>query len=385
MAEQPDLTNQTDQTDLTNQTDLTVTTPAGSYAVVVAAGALAQLPALLRQHGLTGALWLISDSNVFPHHGAALAEQLRAAGYSVQTQCVPAGEPSKSQQHYWELCSWLLENGVERRDVVLALGGGVVGDLAGFVAATVLRGLAFVQLPTSLLAMVDAAIGGKTGINHAQGKNLIGAFYQPRLVLADTLTLRTLPARELIAGWAEVIKHGVIRDAALFARLAASAPQLGVTGASHTPTSLPEPLTSEIIRQAAAVKVAVVNADEREQGERIILNYGHTLAHALETATGYTTWLHGEAVAIGMHAAAGIAGALGMLPAQVREQQHALLAAYGLPSDFPPNLDPEHMLALTLRDKKVRARRVRWVLPTAIGSVRVRDDVPEAVVRSVMD
>lgn len=362
--------------------ELTITTATASYPVIVGAGILSSLPTRLRESGLRGTAWIISDSAVFPHYGAAVESSLRDAGYAVQSYVVPSGEESKSQEHYWNLCTWLIDGGVERRDVVLALGGGVVGDLAGFVAASVLRGVAFVQMPTTLLAMVDASIGGKTGINHPLGKNLVGAFHQPRLVLADTHTLRTLPARELRAGWSEVIKHGVIRDAGLLTELEEEMEHLG--GSGDEAPALPEPRTSDIIRRAAAVKVAVVNADEREQGERIILNYGHTLGHALEAATAYGKLLHGEAVAIGMHAAAGIACALGLFSADERAYQQRLLTAYGLPTTFPADIDPEEILSLTLRDKKVQSRRVRWVLPAALGSVTVRDDVPVEVVRSVI-
>lgn len=364
------------------ENDLTITTPTASYPIIVGPGMLGQLPASLAALGLTGTLWLASDSEVFPRHGEALAARLRAAGATVKTHVVPAGEQSKSLESFWQLCSWMIGEGVERRDVLLALGGGVVGDLAGFAAAVVLRGIAFVQLPTTLLAMVDAALGGKTGINHPLGKNLVGAFHQPRMVLADTLTLRTLPARELRAGWAEAIKHGVIHDADLFARLEEHAPRLSSTGDERPP--LPEPLAGEIIQQAAAVKVAVVNADEREQGIRITLNYGHTLGHALEAACGYGRLLHGEAVAIGMHAAAGIAVQMGLLTEQERERQRLLLVAYGLPTAFPDDIDPQHILALTLHDKKVRQGSIRWVLPTGIGSVTVRSDVPEALVTAVI-
>jgi 3-dehydroquinate synthase len=362
-----------------SEQDLEIVTSSTTYPVVVGSGVLGTLPARLSERELHGACWLVSDSNVFPHYGAALEDHLTNAGYTVRTYVVPAGEASKSHEQFWDLCTWMIGNGVERRDVVLALGGGVVGDLAGFAAASVLRGIACVQLPTTLLAMVDAALGGKTGINHPLGKNLVGAFHQPRLVLADTLTLHTLAARELCAGWAEVIKHGVIRDAGLFALLEEHAAPFAT--ASARPADLPEPLTSAIIRRAACVKVNVVNADEREAGERIVLNYGHTLGHALEAATGYGTLLHGEAVAIGMHAAAGIAVELGLLSDEERARQQRLLETYALPTAFPPDVDLEAVLALTLRDKKVRGSRIRWVLPTAIGSVAVRDGVPEALVR----
>ena len=354
---------------------LYVTTATAHYPVVVAPDALPMLPHLLAEHDLHGKLWLICDSNVAEGYGTPLMQQLQAVGWQIQAYSVPSGEASKNAEQYGQLCTWLIANGVERGDVVLALGGGVVGDLAGFVAASVLRGIAFVQLPTTLLAMVDASIGGKTGINHPLGKNLIGAFHQPRLVLADTRLLRSLPPRELAAGWAEVIKHGVIYDAGLFALLEQHATELA---------QLAEPRTSSIIRQAAAVKVAVVSQDEHERGLRMILNYGHTLGHALEAATGYGTLLHGEAVAIGMHAAAGIAVALGLFTPAERMRQQALLHTYGLPTAFPTSTDPQAVVALTLRDKKVQQRRVRWILPTTIGAVTIRADVPAELVQAVV-
>lgn len=352
---------------------LTVTTSTATYPVIVEPNALARLPALLHELGLRGRLWLIADAAIDAPYAAPLAAHVHAAGYTVERYAVPSGEGSKSAEHLGDLYTWLIGGGVERRDAVLALGGGVIGDLAGFAAATVLRGIAVVQLPTTLLAMVDSAVGGKTGINHPLGKNLIGAFHQPRLVLADTTTLATLPPRELRAGWAEVIKHGVIRDAGLFEALEQSA------GAPRDAAAF-----ADLIRRAVAVKVAVVNADEREQGERIILNYGHTIGHAVEALAGYGGLLHGECVAIGMHAAARIAVALGVCDPALVERQQALLAAYSLAVAMPAGLDPDAILALTLRDKKVQAKRIRWVLPTAVGTVVVRDDVPESVVRAVL-
>jgi len=356
--------------------------------VIVAAGALAQLPERLAALGQRGALWLVSDAAVASTFGASLAARLSQAGYQVQRYTVPSGEASKSQEQLWRLYDWMIGNGVERRDTVLALGGGVVGDLAGYAAATVLRGIAVVQLPTTLLAMVDAAVGGKTGINHPLGKNLIGAFHQPRLVLADTDTLATLPRRELCAGWAEVIKHGVLREAGLFSDLEQLAAERGWTSAGFSGWNAEDaPLTDRLtalIRRAVAVKVAVVNRDEREQGERITLNYGHTIGHAVEALVSEWALLHGEAVAIGMHTEARIAAAMGLCDPALVERQRRLLAAYGLSVTLPSNLDPEAVLTLALRDKKVRAGRIRWVLPTAIGSVTVRDDVPETTVRAVL-
>ncbi|MCG8347160.1 MAG: 3-dehydroquinate synthase [Chloroflexales bacterium] len=363
--------------------ELVVTTSTVRYPVIVEAGALERLPHHLASLRLDGALWLVSDSAVYPRHGLALEERLRGAGYTVYSRIIPSGEASKNLDQLSQLYSWMLDGGVERRDTVLALGGGVVGDIAGFAAASILRGIALVQLPTTLLAMVDAAVGGKTGVNHPLGKNLIGAFYQPRLVLADTQTLRTLPSRELRAGWAEVIKHGVIRDAGLFDQLEHWQAEYGALSIDLGILSHQTPIT-DIIRRAVAVKVAVVSADEREQGERIILNYGHTVGHALEAAMGYGMLLHGEAVAIGMHAEARIAAAIGLCTPELVERQQQLLSAYGLAAAFPVHADREAILALMLRDKKVERKRIRWVLPTALGAVAVRDDVPVELVRETL-
>jgi 3-dehydroquinate synthase len=362
---------------------LVITTPAGSYDVLVGPNLLQELPARLQALGLSGTLWLISDSEVYPHHGAAVEGLLRGAGYRIESYAVPSGEASKDLAVVSKLYDWMIGGAVERRDAVLALGGGVVGDLAGFVAATVLRGLALIQLPTTLLAMVDSALGGKTGVNHAFGKNLIGAFHQPRLVLSDTNMLATLPARELRAGWAEVIKHAVIRDAGLFQELEDC--KLQIADSFGDAIYNLQSTICNLVRRAAKVKVDVVNIDERETGERMLLNYGHTLGHALEALTGYGTLLHGEAVAIGMELAAQVALRMELWGPESVARQRALLQAYGLPLAIPAGVDPARLLDLTLRDKKVRAGRVRWVLPTAIGAAEVRDDVPEDLVRAVVE
>lgn len=364
---------------------LVVTTPTAHYPVYVEPAALTTLPHHLQTLGITGTLWLVCDSNVAPHYAQPTIELLQNAGYSVHSWVVPAGESSKSYQQLWDICTWMIERGIERRDAVLALGGGVIGDLAGFAAATILRGIALVQLPTTLLAMVDAAIGGKTGINHPLGKNLIGAFHHPRLVLADTTTLATLPPRELRAGWAEVIKHAVIADADLFELLQQHAPTLGEAYLHTLTQDAIQATIGTIIRQAVRVKVTIVSADEHEQGIRIILNYGHTIGHALEAATTYDHLLHGEAVAIGMHAAAQIAAALQICSPTLVERQYQLLRAYGLPTDIPPRIYYADLRNYMLHDKKMRTKRLRWILPTDIGTVRVCDDVPEHIVRSVIE
>jgi 3-dehydroquinate synthase len=354
---------------------LRVTTPGGSYPIYLNAGALDELPQRLQEAGVGGGrLWLISDEQVLPLHGERVRNTLKNAERTVQSFAIGAGEGHKTLQTVEQVYDWLLRNGVERGDAVLALGGGVVGDLAGFVAATVLRGIAFVQLPTNVLSMVDSAIGGKTGVDHAVGKNLIGAFWQPRLVLSDTTLLQTLPPRERVAGWAEAIKHGVIGDKELFAALG-----------QHSKALLngEEPVTSDLLRRAAAFKARIVSGDEREQGERILLNYGHTVGHAIEAESNYTL-RHGEAVAIGMMAAGTLANAFGLFPDSELAEQRALLQAFGLPTCVPAGMNIQNILQRITSDKKTRNARVRWVLPRGIGKMIVRDNVPHNVVEVVL-
>ncbi len=354
---------------------LRVTTPGGNYPIHVGAGMLDQLPQRLDEVGVGARLWLVSDTHVLPLHGARVEQIVRDAGRSVESFAIEAGEAHKTLATVEQIYDWLLGNGVERGDAVVALGGGVVGDLAGFAAATVLRGVEFVQLPTNVLAMVDSAIGGKTGFDHAHGKNLIGAFWQPRLVLSDTTLLHTLPPEERAAGWAEAIKHAVIGDSALFEDLE-----------THHQALLAgdEPITSDLLRRAAAFKARIVSGDEREAGERIVLNYGHTVGHAVEKESNYTI-RHGEAVAIGMMAAGGLACAFGLFAQADLDRQRTLLASFGLPTRLPAAIDVDRVIARTSSDKKVRAKRVRWVLPRALGNVVVRASVPENVVKVVLE
>jgi 3-dehydroquinate synthase len=258
--------------------------------------------------------------------------------------------------------------------VIVALGGGMIGDLAGFIAATFLRGLPWLQVPTSLVAMTDASIGGKVAIDHHQGKNLIGAFYQPRLVLADVQTLTRLPQRELISGWAEVIKHGLILDADFLQLLEDKAKDL---------IKLKPGITSKVIARSAALKAQVVSEDERETGKRIILNYGHTIAHGLEAASKYDRFLHGEAVAIGMMGAAKLSHRLKLLSQDAVEGQKALLQKFGLPTDCSGVLLADVLAAMEL-DKKVRGKAIQWVLLEDMGKVVIRSDVPEKEVLRVL-
>ncbi len=338
-------------------------------------GGLHHLPQALQTLGLARRVFLVTDSQVGALYAGPLLNLLKKAGLEAHLCTIPAGESSKSLEYFSQVIDWLVQHKAERHDPLIALGGGVVGDLAGFVAASYQRGMPLIQVPTSLLAQVDAAIGGKTAINHPQGKNLIGAFYQPRLILADPACLLTLPERAYREGWAEIIKSGLALDSELFAWLEASASSL-----LH-----PEPgLLTKIVARALRLKMELVQEDEREQGRRAILNYGHTIGHALEAFTGYTTWLHGEAVAIGMEAAAHIAVALGVLAPEAAARQRALLLACGLPISCP-DLAFDALLEAMSRDKKVQSGRMRWILPTGIGQAIVSSDVPLSLVQQAVE
>ena len=352
---------------------------ANPYPILIGAGALAALGDQLRGQGIKPGTKVLVVTNpvVNGHYGAAALASLTAAGFDASTLVIEAGEDQKTPATVALIHDAAFARKLERGSLIVALGGGVVGDMAGFAAATWLRGIAVVQVPTTLLAMVDAAIGGKTGVNHPGGKNLIGAFHQPRLVLIDPTTLATLPEREFRAGMAEVIKYGVIGDPALFTELEAAGPALASLA------SLPPELLQRILERSAAAKARVVAADEREGGLRAILNYGHTLGHVVETLCGYGTWLHGEAVALGMVAAGEIAVALDLWSPQEQRRQTGVIAAAGLPQRWP-DLDADAVWTCLQGDKKVREGQVRFVLPKGLGSVEIRSDVSEATIRGVL-
>ncbi len=337
-----------------------------TYPIVVRDDSLSELGAVCREVGLRGRAFVLTDETIAPLYRNQAHLALAACGYATESQVIPPGEDHKDLATLATIYDWLLDRRIERSDFLVCLGGGVVTDMGGFAAASILRGVPFVHVPTTLLGMVDAAVGGKAGIDHARGKNMIGAFAQPSAVVIDPLVLATLPERHLRNGWAELVKHGLILDSALLAELEAAA-------ASPVPTA-------QHIARSVAIKAQVVSADEREAGLRTLLNYGHTIGHAIEAATGYTKYLHGEAVAIGMHAAAIISVEMRLLsPADLARQQ-ALLRACGLP-EAAPGLDIDAVLDATLSDKKVRGGAVQWVLLDAIGRAVVRDDVPPAIVR----
>lgn len=322
--------------------------------------------------------WIVTDARVGPMHAGAVSEGLSASGLESETHVVGAGEGSKSLAWVGELYDWLLTGAVERGDVIVALGGGVVGDLAGFVAATVLRGVGLVQVPTSLLAAVDSSVGGKTGINHAAGKNLIGAFYQPPLVLADTSLLHTMPPRELRSGWAEIVKHAIIQRSTPGGERGDLATVLERN--ANRLLALEEPALSYVVWRNIALKAAVVAADERETGIRAYLNFGHTLGHAIEAADYQL--LHGEAVALGMRAEAALGVRLRTCEAADAERINRLLDRFDLPRSAP--LDEERVLEKLGSDKKRVSGKQRFVLPVAGGGVVLRDDVDEAAVREAL-
>jgi len=353
---------------------------ARSYAVRVGPGLIAQagkeIGPLLRRPRVA----VLTDERVAGLHLPAFEAGLAAFGIGSAALALPPGEETKSWAGLERAVEWLISEKVERRDVVVALGGGVIGDLAGFAAAILRRGVRFVQVPTTLLAQVDSSVGGKTGINSPRGKNLIGAFHQPSLVLADIDVLATLPARDFLAGYGEVVKYGLLGDEEFFAWLERRGPALARGDAG---------LRQEAVRRSVAMKAAIVARDETEEGERALLNLGHTFAHALEAATGYSDrLLHGEAVAIGCTLAFELSARLGLCPQEEPGRVRAHLAAMGMKrdlSDIPGDLpDARGLLDLMAQDKKVVDGRLRFVLARRIGAAFVADGVEPEVVQGLL-
>ncbi len=338
---------------------LSLELPTTRYDIVIEPQGLATLGARMQGLKLGRKVLVVSNPQIYKHYGETALAALNDAGFEAEALLLPGGERYKNLAHVQKVFDRAYEMGLERSSTLVALGGGVVGDLTGYAAASWLRGINFVQVPTTLLAMVDASVGGKTGVNHPQGKNLIGAFYQPRLVLMDPQTLETLPTREFRAALAEVIKYGVIWDRQLLDVLESQA------RLDHYRAITPEFLTT-ILERSCQSKAEVVQSDEREQGLRAILNYGHTVGHALESLTHYKTYRHGEAVALGMIAAGRIAVALGLWDQESCTRQEELLKKAKLPTTLPETLDIERCMALTKGDKKVLDGRVRFILPLSL-------------------
>ena len=354
--------------------DIPVNLGSRSYRIHVAPGALARVGEELGRLGVGTKVALFSDPGILARHGRPVRQGLERAGFQVTVVELPAGESAKTVEvagRGWEA---LLDAGLDRGSTVVALGGGAVGDLAGFVAATYMRGVNFVQVPTTLLGQVDASIGGKTAVDHPKAKNLIGAFHQPRLVLVDPSVLTTLPDREFRSGLAEVIKHGIVLDAAYFADLEAScAPLLARDIDTLT----------RVVAGSCRLKAHVVERDEQEAELRAVLNYGHTIGHAVEAVTGFARWTHGEAVSLGMIAEARLAERLGLASAATTQRQVALLQAVGLPVRGS-GAAPANVLEALGRDKKSRNGRVPFVLAPEIGRFKVVSDVPRDAVLATL-
>ncbi|MDO5631481.1 MAG: 3-dehydroquinate synthase [Paracoccus sp. (in: a-proteobacteria)] len=344
-----------------------------AYDVVIGGGLTGRAGPLIAPLLHRPRVAIVTDETVAGLHLAALQASLSAAGITSSALTLPAGEATKSWDHLGRTVNWLLAEKIERRDVVIALGGGVIGDLTGFAAAILRRGVRFVQLPTSLLAQVDSSVGGKTGINSAHGKNLIGAFHQPSLVLADIDVLASLPQRDFLAGYGEVVKYGLLGDAGFFEWIEVNGPALRGDPA----------LLQHAVAHSVAMKAGIVERDETEQGERALLNLGHTFCHALESATGYSDrLLHGEGVAIGCALAFDLSARMGLCPQEDPSRVAAHLSAMGMKAriaDIAGDLpDDTALIALMGQDKKVVDGRLRFVLARGIGQAFVSDDVQTA-------
>ena len=351
--------------------ELIVRTGAGDYPVWVGWGNLAQLGGRVREIVGGGTAYVVTDAGAAPHAEVARGS-LERAGVRAHVFEMPSGESSKTLDTVRRTYGWLASHRAERRDLVVVVGGGVVGDVAGFVAATYLRGMRFAQVPTTLLAMMDSSIGGKTGVDLPEGKNLVGMFHQPQFVLDDVSVLQTLPERERVSGWAEALKHGLIADEGLLRAFEEEGEAI---------RSLDGTASTAVIARSVAIKADVVSKDERETlGLRVLLNYGHTIAHALEAATGYEKYLHGEAVSIGMMGAAALCRGLDMLSDADVDRQRRVLEAYGLPVTLDqPGLE-EAISAAMAMDKKTADGVIRWVLLDGIGRAVTRSDVPKELV-----
>lgn len=345
-----------------------------SYPIHIGTGLLSRLGEFCVERGLKGRCAIITDQNVASHYMAPIVDSLRHAGMDALVITVPTGETSKSLKSVQTCYDQLAKHRLERKSFIVAVGGGVIGDMAGFVAATYLRGVAFVQAPTSLLAQVDSSVGGKVGVNLKAGKNLVGAFYQPRLVLCDLATLRTLPLRELRAGLAEVIKYGIIYDAPFFARLERDLPKL----LRRDPTAL-----AEVVARCCEIKAEVVRQDEHETGLRAILNFGHTIGHAIEAISGYGKYLHGEAISVGQVAAARLSAELAGLPRADAVRIQKLFRRAGLPTRLKfSHRQIKSLLDAMLLDKKVNGGEVKFVLAPELGRVEPGHKVaPELIAR----
>ena len=347
-----------------------------SYDIVIRNGSLHGLGEALGGFSFSSKAAIVSNPTVFDLYGETVLQSLRQSGFEVVCALMKDGEAFKNLETCCDLWDGLLAERLDRRSPLIALGGGVVGDVAGFIAATYMRGIPYVQVPTTLLAQVDSSVGGKTGIDHAEGKNLIGCFYQPSLVWIDTATLKTLDERQLRCGLAEIVKYGMIRDAGLFADLEEESESL---------LRLAPEVWGRVIGRCCELKAEVVAQDEREGGLRAILNFGHTIGHAVEASAGYRDVSHGEGVAIGMVAETRLAVGRGMAEETVFNQLEALLKQIGLPTEIPADASPKRLIRLMTVDKKAQEGAIRVVLPTSIGRVDLPQPVSPEEIEGVLE
>ena len=341
-----------------------------SYEILIQAGILSHIGQVLKNTGCSGRVGIVTNAVVHQLYGRVVLHALRQAGFSPFFIMVPDGEQAKTIKWLTNILDVLVTQRLERQECIVALGGGVTGDVAGFAASTYLRGIPFVQIPTTLVAQVDSSVGGKTGVNHPQGKNLIGAFYQPQLVVIDPHVLKTLPPRQWTAGLAEVIKYGMITDKQFFSYLEHHVEEL---------RNQSDGVMSYVLRRCCEIKAEVVTGDERESGRRRILNYGHTVGHALEAWGRYKKWIHGEAVGLGMVQEASIAEYLGMCSRELVDRQNDLLKRVGLPCAIPKKMTFLDLWQTMQHDKKVVKGDIHCVLPQQIGKVQVVPLVRESI------
>ena len=340
---------------------ITVDLKERSYPIYFAYDSFDKLGEIVKKHVRSSKTFIITDSNVYPLYFEKLNESLTKSGFNVSYEVIPPGEPSKTMEMAQRLLEKAYDNGLLRDSSVIALGGGVVGDIAGFVAATYMRGIDFVQIPTTLLAQVDSSVGGKVGVNLKKGKNIVGAFHQPKMVYIDISVLKTINKREILGGLAEIIKYGIIWDFDLFEY---------IENNLHEILNLKENKLKHIIKKSCEIKGKIVSLDEKEENLRSILNFGHTIGHAIEALTGYQKYIHGEAVAIGMVYACKLALDLGYINEKYFERIFSLIQKTGLPTDYE-DLPKENIVEAIKLDKKSRESKINFVLPSGFGKVEV--------------
>lgn len=346
-----------------------------SYDIAIGSDSLGEVGEHIKSFGLSPKIVLVSNPTVFSIYGERVSVSVKKAGFNPFTVIIPDGEEYKDLLWVQHIYDELLTAKLDRSSALVALGGGVIGDITGFAASTYMRGISYIQVPTTLLAQVDSSVGGKTGVNHKLGKNMIGTFWQPGLVWVDVETLKTLPKRELLAGIAEVIKYGVIRDKELFNFIEANREKI---------LNLDSNILTHIIKRSCEIKAEIVSKDEREAGLRAILNFGHTIGHAIETVTEYKRFLHGEAVAIGMCVESRLSLMLGLIDAEQVSRIESVIRAFGLPSEMPEHIDMNGILSSIQLDKKAIAGELKFILPEKIGSVRIYKGVTEKSIKEVL-